>query len=107
VNRDGRVDYISKNNAGTWYVGINNGSAFQALAQWGAGFGVGDGYAGFMGDVTGDGRADIILRDKPSSFGRWYVYESNGTAFVNPAMWYEGVFTASSSDILVGDFDRY
>jgi Leucine-rich repeat (LRR) protein len=89
VNGDGKADIVAFGAKGT-YVSLSTGSGFAPAALWLNGFGVFAGgwssqdlYPRLLGDVNGDGLADIIaFGDKAT-----YVSLSDGARFGAPAVW--------------------
>ena len=83
VSGDGRADLVAreKRRPGNWYVATSNGTTFApqpvALRGWPVGGGA---HELFVADVSGDGRADLVAREKRRP-GNWYVATSNGTTF--------------------------
>ncbi|MEV7613980.1 VCBS repeat-containing protein [Streptomyces sp. NPDC089799] len=77
INGDGRADLVAQSGDGHLYVykGTGNTSAPFAARDWaGGGW---NGYTGIAvsGDLTGDGRADLVARD---SGGTMWLYRSQG-----------------------------
>jgi subtilisin family serine protease len=97
VNGDGRDDIVAFGNKAV-YVSRSTGSGFTAPAVWLNGYGPASGgwasydlYPRVLGDVNGDGRADIV------AFGNTYVYVSlsTGSGFTAPAPWLKGMGPAA------------
>jgi FG-GAP-like repeat len=78
-----------------------NGSA--RLSGWAQ---ASDAYDLFVADVNGDGKADLIAKEKNPP-GLWYVALGDGTSFhPEPAPWAAGWAVASSAyDLFVADVD--
>jgi hypothetical protein len=88
VNGDRRADAIAKekNPPGNWYVSLSTGSSFLPQPTWLSGWAVAsDAYKLFIADVTGDGRADLIAKEKNPP-GNWYVARSTGAQFTPQAV---------------------
>lgn len=99
VNIDGRADLIAKekNSPGNWYVACSNGTTFIPQPTWLSGWAVvSDAYNLFAADVTGDGKVDLIAKEKGAP-GNWYVAASNGSSFVPQPTWLSGWAVASSA----------
>ncbi|MBB4985116.1 FG-GAP repeat domain-containing protein [Streptomyces nymphaeiformis] len=79
LDRDGYVDLLARDKAGVlWlYEGTGNftGARFKTRVRVGGGWGVYDQLAGGA-DVTGDGRADLLARDKA---GVLWLYRGTGS----------------------------
>jgi phenylpyruvate tautomerase PptA (4-oxalocrotonate tautomerase family) len=102
---DGKTDVaIHDKQTGNWYVGVSTGAGFR-VELWASGFGNrGDAVEEvFVGDFTGDGKADVVIHDKQT--GDWYVGVSTGTGFrVEP--WASGFGNRGDAveEVFVGDF---
>ncbi len=102
ANGDGRKDLIAKNKInGDWHVAISNGNQFTSAGTWISGFAIGTGYDLFVGDASGDGRTDIIAKEKYT--GTWHVATSNGNSFINNSQWLSGYAIGQNYNLLVGD----
>lgn len=83
VDRDGYVDLLARDKAGVLWLyqgtGSFTGPRFKARVRVGAGWGAYNQLAGGA-DVTGDGRADLLARDKA---GVLWLYKGTGSG-TNP-----------------------
>ncbi|MFE2011324.1 FG-GAP-like repeat-containing protein [Streptomyces sp. NPDC059491] len=79
LNRDGLMDLVARDKAGMlWHyqgTGSLTGARFTTRVRVGAGWGVYDRLAGGA-DLTGDGRADLLARDKA---GVLWLYRGTGS----------------------------
>jgi FG-GAP-like repeat len=110
VNGDGSADIIAFQHGRTSpaengvYVGLSDGSQFAAPQKWNDYFCV-DGESCAVGDVDGDGSADIIAfqhgRTSPAETGV-YVGLSDGTHFAAPEKWND-YFCVDGESCAVGD----
>lgn len=92
---DGKADVLIHDQvSGGWWIGRSTGTGF-AVEQWAQGFGTGapDRERIFVADVTGDGKADVLIHDRVS--GGWWIGRSTGAGFaVEP--WASGFGTGSA-----------
>jgi hypothetical protein len=104
VNGDGRDDIITftRNAAADVYVALSNGSSFGASAKWHDFFGLAGETPG-VGDVNGDGKADLIVFSQ-GTLADVYVALSTGSAFGGSVKWHDFFATAGESP-RIGDFD--
>jgi hypothetical protein len=108
VNGDGRADLVAKerNTPGNWYVAVSGGTSFRPEpAPWLSGWAVvSAAYDLFVADVNGDGRADLVAKERNTP-GNWYVAISDGTFFrPEPAPWLSGWAVVSAAyDLFVAD----
>ncbi len=58
-----------------------------------------------VGDVTGDGRADVVVQKDGVETDGLYVAASNGDGFDAPVRWYSGDISPDVDAWTVGDFD--
>jgi hypothetical protein len=116
VNGDGKKDLIAfARTEGKVYVAISNGTTFGTPTVWHNFFAVSTYERPRVGDVNGDGRADIVTfaTDSPTAFGDVYVAVSNGTQFVNPATgvpngsdkWHDFFAIRPTEEVRVGRLD--
>jgi uncharacterized protein (TIGR03437 family) len=107
-NGDGKADLIAKekNLPGGWYVALSDGTKFVPqnsiwLRGWAE---VSDAYNLMIGDCNGDGKADLIAKEKNLP-GGWYVALSDGTKFApQRSAWLTGWAVYSDAYILmIGD----
>lgn len=104
VTGDSSPDFIAKTNDGTWIVYPWNGTSFSAGKTWGTGFAVGTGYTLYAADVNGDGKADLVAKDKSTaSTPKWFVFPSDGTKFVNGAVWLTNFGFGTQFTTAIGD----
>jgi hypothetical protein len=119
-NGDGKADIAGFGNNGAWFVGLSNGTnAFATGAAWAQWSHSSAWSQLFVGDVDGDGKADIIGFAQNSHFdfvdattimdvgiGVWFVGVSNG---VNSFSTGDSVFTWSTpnnwAQLFVADFN--
>lgn len=78
LSGDGKGDIVARDGSGVLYLyrGHGTGSGFAAKQRIGTGWGQFNVLVG-AGDISGDGRADLIARAKD---GRLYLYEGTGVA---------------------------
>ena len=108
VNADGRADLIAKekNAPGNWYVALNTGANFVPQpSPWLSGWAVvSEAYNLFVVDVNGDGRADLIAKEKNAP-GLWYVAINQDNSFQpKPFPWLSGWAVVSEAyNLFVAD----
>nr|WSX75649.1 VCBS repeat-containing protein [Streptomyces sp. NBC_00899] len=78
VSGDGKGDLLARNSSGQLYLfkGTGTGTGYSARTLIGTGWGVYNAIIG-AGDMTGDGRTDILARD---TSGTLYIYKGTGSA---------------------------
>ncbi|MBA4248398.1 MAG: hypothetical protein C0444_08920 [Microbacterium sp.] len=109
VSGDGRADAIAFFNtdisgdslAGDWYVANSTGQAFAPYQLWKSGSGS-NADKRFVGDVTGDGRADLVSFFTPDLGGHWAVTPSMGTSFGTVTTW-RTQFGSGSTEQFIDD----
>ena len=116
ANGDGRDDLILfARNLGRVYVALSTGTSFGAPTIWHNFFAVSTFERPRVGDLNGDGRADIITfaTDSPTAFGDVYVATSDGTRFVdlngfpnNSSKWHDFFAIRPSEEVRIGDFNN-
>ncbi len=106
VNGDGRADLVAKEkrSPGNWYVATSTGTTFipqpRGLRGWAS---PSSAYDQFVADVNGDGRADLIAKEKRSP-GNWYVATSTGTTFApQPRALGGWAYPSSAHELFVAD----
>jgi hypothetical protein len=88
---------------GNWFVGRSTGASF-TIEHWVGGFGNrGASEQSFVGDFTGDGKADVAIHDAQT--GIWHVGRSTGASFTIE-LWALGFGNRGSAveRVSVGDF---
>ncbi|MFD7441029.1 FG-GAP repeat domain-containing protein [Streptomyces sp. NPDC059909] len=77
LSGDGKGDLLARNSSGQLYLyrGNGEGTAFSTRVSVGSGWGAYNRIVG-AGDITGDGRADIVARD---AGGNLYLYAGTGS----------------------------
>ncbi|MFX0100533.1 MAG: hypothetical protein ACFFCS_13245 [Candidatus Hodarchaeota archaeon] len=106
-NGDGMADAIAFYNAtGSWHVALSNGTAFvnSTATPWMQGLGV-NSTTRLIGDISGDGMADIIAFFNSS--GQWHASLSNGSGFETSFLWENGRGSGSYSQMLVDDNSKF
>lgn len=104
VDGDGRADIVTftRGDAADVYVALAAGTGFGASAKWHDFFAVGTEYPE-LGDVNGDGMADLITFTRGSA-GDVYVALSTGSGF-GPGVKWQDNFGYGGERPAVGDFD--
>ncbi|WP_154814281.1 DUF2961 domain-containing protein [Actinophytocola xinjiangensis] len=104
VNGDGRADIVTftRGAAADVYVALSTGGGFGPSVKWHDFFAAGDEYPE-LGDVNGDGRADLITFTRGSA-GDVYVALSTGNGF-GPGVKWQDNFGYGAERPAVGDFD--
>ena len=95
VNGDGMADLIARGPKGI-LVSLSKGNGFQPASLWSSSFSDASGWGNDvsnygairLGDVNGDGKADIIAKAKDGI----HVLLSNGHAFQDDIIWYHSDF---------------
>jgi len=113
VNGDGKADLITvgqagASNAGVVYVGYSNGTSFHAWS-WNSGTRLVDDKPRIaIGDVNGDGKADLVNVGQAGQQNAGYVYVSLSDGFGYKTWdWNSGKrFIDDNSDIWVGDVNN-
>jgi hypothetical protein len=91
VNGDGKADMVNfqQGNGQVW-VALSNGSSFSPPTRWNPwGAFSNEGHVPRVGDVNGDGKADMVNFQRDSGGSVW-VALSNGTTFNTPGQWGSG-----------------
>jgi hypothetical protein len=91
VNGDGRADIVNfqQSNGQVW-VALSNGSSFNTPTLWNPwGAFSYEGHVPRVGDVNGDGKADMVNFQRDAGGSVW-VALSNGTTFNTPGQWGSG-----------------
>ncbi|MFI7160789.1 DUF2961 domain-containing protein [Micromonospora chalcea] len=104
VNGDGRADVITftRGDSADVYVGLSTGSGYSAGVKWHDFFAVGAEVPA-VGDVNGDGRADIITFTRGAA-ADVYVALSTGSGFGPGVKWHDH-FALGDEFPAVGDVD--
>lgn len=102
---DGRADIYAKEPVGSnHYVALSTGTAFAPQLPWLSSWAAGSNWAVLTGDFTGEGRADVTVKDL-SPPGDWHVSTSTGTAFSPQPVWLSGGWALGNYLLFTGNFD--
>ncbi|HEY0638023.1 MAG TPA: FG-GAP-like repeat-containing protein [Pseudonocardiaceae bacterium] len=106
VNGDGRDDLVvfTQGGNGDVHVALSTGAAFGASAKWHDSFAHGL-EAPRLGDVTGDGAADIITFTNDGEGDVFVAVSNRQNAFVGTAVRWHDFFAPTSEFPYTGDFD--
>ncbi|MGC4808865.1 DUF2961 domain-containing protein [Micromonospora sp. DT233] len=104
VNGDGRADIVTftRGAAADVYVALSTGTGFAPSAKWHDFFAI-DAEIPAVGDVNGDGRADIVTFTRGAA-ADVYVALSTGTGFAPSAKWHD-FFAVGTETPALGDLD--
>ncbi|MFV2116063.1 FG-GAP-like repeat-containing protein [Micromonospora sp. LOL_025] len=105
VDGDGRDDVVTfaHGNTGDVYVALSNGTSFGGGQKWHDWFAPGA-EIGAVGDVNGDGRADIVAFTHNAA-GDVYVALSTGSSFAGTAVKWHEYFSIAGEYPALGDVD--
>jgi len=108
VTGDGRVDVLGRAHAGDLWVYPTDLSA--PSGPWPARFTAGSRWAYenalLLGDITGDGRPDLVARDRTATNGTLWIYPNAGATGSDPwtaPRYFAGTGWNTVTDLLLGD----
>jgi hypothetical protein len=108
VDGDGRADLVYGRPLDVatikWYVRTSSGNDFGANVVWIEDAGA-EGTFFLVGDVTGEGNADLITASRGANGWDARVYHSNGAAFLLMAPNHQDSFLGAPDHLLLGDVD--
>jgi hypothetical protein len=110
VTGDGRADLVTRTNppdTGSLWVYLNNGSTPPWQSRYLAGNQWAFANTLLLGDVTGDGRLDVVARDPSVDNGTLWVYPNNGSTTGNPwtSRYAAGTGWDTVDTLLLGDMN--
>jgi FG-GAP-like repeat/IPT/TIG domain/Beta-propeller repeat len=102
-NGDGFTDLVGMNlQTGQWLVGLSDGAGHFTTTVWSQWDPSVTWVDVKVGDLNGDGKADLIGRDSQS--GQWWAALSNGSSFTN-ALWDTWSPAVTWVDVQIGDLN--
>lgn len=108
VDGDGRVDLVYgrplDSSTVKWWVRTSSGAGFGDGVVWSEDAGA-EGMLFLIGDVTGEGNADLITASRGDNSWHPRVYHSNGSTFTLLANTHLDGFTGAPDYLLLGDVD--
>jgi len=104
VNGDGRADIVifTQDSSADVYVMLSTGVGFLKRQQWHGGFGR-DGETVAVGDINGDGMADIVRFTQDMNGAVVWAALSDGRRFDPARLWYDTVFAPTTEHPLLAD----
>lgn len=102
VDRDGDDDLVGLATDGSWWVGRNDGGTAMVGVRF-ATPGVGQQLTPLIGDMDGDGRADLVYR-APNT-GMWVLRRSTGAEFGSPELLGQWNAAINWSNVALADVD--